>query len=59
MLIHNELMWHFLHLYIITGNYLRFLGATFRHVLAETTAGRCSLKKADPHFNKKERRVVN
>ena len=33
---------------IISGNYLRFLGATFRHVLAETTKGRCSLKEADP-----------
>ena len=33
---------------IISGDYLRFLGATFRHVLAETTTGRCSLKEADP-----------
>ena len=45
MLIYNELMWHFLHLYIISGNHLRFLGVTFRHVLAETTTGRCSLKE--------------
>ena len=35
---------------IISGNYLRFLGVTFRHLLVETTTGKCSLKKADPKF---------
>ena len=50
MLIYNVLMWHFLHLQIVSGNYLRFLGVTFRHVLAETTKGRCSLKDVDPTF---------
>ena len=47
-IIYNELMWHFLH--FILGNYLRFLGVIFMHVLAETTTGRCSLKEADPKF---------
>ena len=37
-------MWHFLHLQIISENYLRFLGVTFRHVSAEKT-GTCSLKE--------------
>ena len=30
---------------LISENYLRFLGVTFRHVLAETTTGRCSWKE--------------
>ena len=46
-------MWNFLHLKIISGNYLRFLGVTFRHLLAGTTRRRCSLKEADPKFDKK------
>ena len=50
MLIYNDLMWYFLHLQIISENYLRFLGVTFRHALAETTRGRCSLKEPDPRF---------
>ena len=52
MLICNELMWNFLHLEIISGNCLRFLGVIFRDILAETTTGRCSLKKADPDFDR-------
>ena len=45
MLIYDDLMWHFLHLQVISGNYLRFLGVTFRHALAETTRGKCSSKR--------------
>ena len=30
---------------------MRFSGVTFRHALAETTTGRCSLKEADPKFS--------
>ena len=37
-------------------NYFRklfeILGVVFRDVLAETTTGRCSLKKADPDFDR-------
>ena len=35
------------------------LGVTFRHVLAEITRGKCSLKETDPNVDKKGRRVVN
>ena len=35
---------------------MRFLEVTFRHVLAETTTGRCSLKEADPKFRQKRKK---
>ena len=44
--IYSELM-YFLHVYVISENYLGSLGS-FRHVLADTTTGRCSYKKAAP-----------
>ena len=53
MLIYNELMWLFLHLQIILGNYLRFLGVTVRHVLAKQPQEGVPWKKLIQNFDKK------